>query len=82
MVTNVPTKSDLQSNEIKIFGAHNIHLLFEYYEDRDKKAIVIFSCKWITYACVNLGAVYVIFHVLSEDVSLGPHRLIKGRGEG
>lgn len=33
----------------------------------------------------NLGAIYVIFHVGGGDVSLEPHRLIKGRrggGEG
>lgn len=27
----------------------------------------------------NFGAIYVIFHVGGGDVSLGPHRLIKGR---
>ena len=31
----------------------------------------------------NFGAIYVIFHVGGGDVSLGSHRLIKGRrGEG
>lgn len=31
----------------------------------------------------NFEAIYVIFHVGGGDVSLGPHRLIKGRrGEG
>lgn len=27
----------------------------------------------------NFGAIYVIFYVAGGDVSLGPHRLIKGR---
>lgn len=30
----------------------------------------------------NFGAIYVIFHVGGGDVSLGPHRLIKGRRGG
>lgn len=30
----------------------------------------------------NFGAIYVIFHVAGGDVSLGPHRLIKGRRVG